>query len=117
METAKALSPDEWAAEWARTDPKTVGASLSLSKFADLCNAIAAERRERWPRFRWDNARYPVHVEDCLAKGIDVPDAYLGAVTYHSIRYDWMAFPHLMRRLAEIDPDARRALDRAEARA
>lgn len=91
------LSPERWAATWARTDAKTW--TGSMGEFAELVNAVNAERKAEWPDVAFDNARYEVHIERALRAGLAVPDAWIATISESDIRFDWVCFPLLHARM------------------
>ena len=97
-----AISRAEWVTMWDRINPRTVGESMGLNQYAVLCNTVKAEWRERWPKMRFDNARYVVHLEDALSKEMKVPRAYIASVKDDELQFDGLAFPLLNQRRAAL---------------
>lgn len=98
----KAISPDEWNQIWSRLDPETVGRTMSLSAFAQLCYKEKAGWYLRWPWVDFSNARYVVHLEKALKKGADVPDEYVASVTDDDLQFDRFCFPLLNARRSAL---------------
>lgn len=104
----KAISPEEWKGMWAATGPETVGKSMSLSQYAELCNEVKAEWRRRYPRFDFSNGRYEVHLEQALRLSAEVPDEYVATVTDDDLQYDRFCFPLLNARREALSRKARK---------
>jgi hypothetical protein len=103
----KVFSRAEWVAECAKTNPATVGASMSLGSFAALCNRVGQERHEQYPGVCFSNRRYVAHLEQCLEAGAIVPPEYIATVADTDIQFDGHALPLLQR--ARQDTGRKRA--------
>jgi len=95
----EALTRLEWEQLWARIDPDTVGKTMSLSQYSELVNQEKARWHREIPAMkngRTDNARYVVHLEDALKRGLTVTPEMLATVDpQEDLRYDRFAFPLL----------------------
>ena len=98
----KAFSREEWEAMWAEIDPHTLGERMGLNTYAELVNTVKTHWRQRWPRLRFDNGRYVVHLEDALRLGLDVPGEYVAGVADDELRFDGLAFPLLTAARAHL---------------
>jgi hypothetical protein len=98
------LSRAEWTAIHAVTDARTVGETMSLMAFAELCNAEHTRRWTAHPKWRWDNSRYVVHLEDSLKRGVPVPAEYLDDAIPDDLRHDGYCFPLLRAALSARAP-------------
>jgi hypothetical protein len=101
---ACALTRQQWNGLWAEVKALQ---SLPLSEFANRSDACKRDWLRRYPQLDnadLSNARYVVHLNNALRRGLRIPPGALESVEPEEIRYDAYCLPDLVKALVASTP-------------